>query len=288
MIKTILVPTSGSATDQTVFDTALAVARCVKGHLRFLHLRLTPETAALQVAHYEFCQGAAISSTLEGVRQQGQQLAARARQHVFAYCDQHHLPLCDVADSVEQVTASWTEEKFMPLAQLLVHARHSDLTVLGRRHHRDHLPQGLIEDVLIGSGRPIVIAAERPPRSMATIVVGWNEAPEAARAVSAALPLLSRAQRIVLLGVAEEGSPSKEAYADLARQLAWHGIDAEVSVVDDGACPAATLLPRTAAELGADLLVIGSFGRIPLREALFGGVTHSLILDAPIPIFMVH
>jgi len=288
MIKTILVPTSGSPTDHTVFDTALAVARPVNGHLRFLHLHLTPATAAVEVPHYEFCRGAAISSTLERLRQQGQQLAERAREHVHAYCAEHHLRLRDVPDSAEGVTASWTEERFMHLAQLLVHARHSDLTVLGRRHYKDHLPQGLIQDVLIGSGRPIVIASDHPPRALATIVVGWKEAREAARALSAALPLLSQAQRIVLLGVAEEGSPSKEAYGDLARQLAWHGVNADVSVVGEGSCPAATLLPEAAAGLGADLLVVGSFGRTPLREALFGGVTRSLILDAPIPIFMVH
>jgi nucleotide-binding universal stress UspA family protein len=58
-------------------------------------------------------------------------------------------------------------------------------------------------------------------------------------------------------------------------------------VVSSGSSAVVTLLPQTAAELGADLLVVGSFGRIPLREALCGGVTRSLILDGPIPI-LVH
>jgi nucleotide-binding universal stress UspA family protein len=71
MMKTILVPTSGSGPDQTVFATALAFARMFDSHLHFLHVHLLPGTAALQVPHLEFCQGAAIAHTLESLREQG-------------------------------------------------------------------------------------------------------------------------------------------------------------------------------------------------------------------------
>jgi hypothetical protein len=55
MIKTILVPATGSATDAGVFTSALAVARPLRAHLGFLHVRgdaaafaatTTPEAAA--------------------------------------------------------------------------------------------------------------------------------------------------------------------------------------------------------------------------------------------------
>ena len=55
MIKTILVPTSGSGTDQTVYGTALALGRMLDSHLHFLHVHLQP--AALEVPHMEFGQG---------------------------------------------------------------------------------------------------------------------------------------------------------------------------------------------------------------------------------------
>jgi nucleotide-binding universal stress UspA family protein len=36
------------------------------------------------------------------------------------------------------------------------------------------------------------------------------------------------------------------------------------------------------------LLVVGGFGRGPLRELLFGGVTRSLLESAELPVFMLH
>jgi nucleotide-binding universal stress UspA family protein len=49
-----------------------------------------------------------------------------------------------------------------------------------------------------------------------------------------------------------------------------------------------TQLQQAAAQAGADLLVVGGFGHRPVRENLFGGVTHSLIDAATLPVFMLH
>ncbi len=53
------------------------------------------------------------------------------------------------------------------------------------------MPYYLIETLLLGSGRPILIAPDsRPAQLSGTIVVGWQETPAAARALTAALPLM--------------------------------------------------------------------------------------------------
>lgn len=289
MIKTILVPTSGSGTDEAVFATALTLGRMCAAHLHFLHVHLAPGTAALQVPHIEFCQGSAISHTLASLRQQGDHLSGSARKHFEEFCRVHQVEPREAPGAVEAVTASFCEESDEPITCFLSHARHSDLTLLGRRHHRDHLPARLIETLLMDSGRPIVIAPDQAPREVTgTIVVGWKETKEAAGALGAAFPLLKKAQRVVLLGVAEEDAPSREAFDDLARQLAWHGIDAEVHIVAAESHPAAVQLPRAVAQLRADLLVVGGFGRSPLRECVFGGVTQALIDHAEFPVFMLH
>src|SRR5271169_6343062 len=48
MIKTILVPATGSDRDSAVFASALTVARAFAAHLEFLHVR--PDAAATAVA----------------------------------------------------------------------------------------------------------------------------------------------------------------------------------------------------------------------------------------------
>jgi hypothetical protein len=54
MIKTILVPTSGSSSDESVFATALALARVMLAHLEFYHLRLTASEAAVRSPHVQY------------------------------------------------------------------------------------------------------------------------------------------------------------------------------------------------------------------------------------------
>jgi nucleotide-binding universal stress UspA family protein len=289
VIKTILVPTSGSGTDQTVFATALALGRMFDCHLHFLHVHLLPGTAALQVPHMEFCQGAAISHALESLRQQGEHLSASARKHFEEFCRVHEVEIRNTPGAVTGVTASLSEESDDPVRCCLSHARHSDLTVLGRRHNRDHLPASLIETLLMDSGRPIVIAPDAVPRDLTgTIVVGWKETREAAHALGAALPLLKMARRVVLLAITEERGALREASDDLACQLAWHGIDAEVEIVAGESHSATVQLPQVAVQLRADLLVVGGFGRSPLRECVLGGLTRSLLENAEFPVFMVH
>jgi len=300
MIKTILVPTSGSGTDDNVFATALAFGRPFAAHLHFLHLHLTPITAAIQVPHFEYCQGAGISHTLEVLRQQGDKLSVSAREHFQEFCKTQHVVVrewvsCkaqqasrEIPFARESLTASFSEECDEPVTCLLSHARHNDLIVAGRPHHRDHLSANLIETLLMGSGRPIVIAPESAPHSaILTVMVAWKETPEAARALGAAMPLLKQAERILLVTLPERDEPSPEVLQDLSCQLAWHGVDAEVRVVT-GTGSADKLLPQFAAELQPDLLVAGAFGHGPLRECVFGGVTQSLIAHVDCPVFLVH
>ncbi len=287
MYKTILVPTSGSDTDAAVFATALALAKPFAAHLRFFHLHLSLGEAAARVPHVEFARGPAIADALEHLRKQGDRRSADASRHCQEFCRSNSIPM-DEAPGCGAVSASWLVETRDAASTLLFHARHSDAVVLGRAHGRELIP-GLIGRLLTESGRPVIIAPDAPLRGLSgTVVVGWKETPEAARALATALPLLERAQRVVLLSVTEDAATSSEAVEDLARQLAWHGVSAEIHVIGEESGTARTQLERIAVQLDADLLVVGGYGHGQFREQVFGGVTQSLIDGALLPIMMVH
>ncbi len=289
MIRSILVPTSGSAADESVFATALALARPLNAHLGFYHVRLTPGEAAARAPHVSFCVGAALTSALEYLHEQEDLLAAAAVDHFRRFCAEHAVGIRSAPGAAEAVSASWCEEIDNPAQRLMLHARHSDLTVVGRPHHMDYMPSMLIEDLLLGSGRPLVIAPDRAPKSVTgTIVVGWKETPEAARALAAAFPLLEAAKKVVLVSITEGEREMQQSLKHLAWQLAWHGIAAESWVIDGSAGRAPALLAQAAAEVHADLLVAGGFGHSPLREGMCGGVTRALIERAELPVFMLH
>ncbi len=107
-------------------------------------------------------------------------------------------------------------------------------------------------------------------------------------ALAAALPLLTRANRVVLVSVEEDKAAPITALEHRARQLQWHGIVAEPNICRDNSTPAAAQLSRVAGELHADLPVVGGYGHRPLREAVFGGVTRALVERADLPVFMMH
>lgn len=289
MIRTILVPASGSDTDAGVFATALALAQPLAAHLQFFHLHLAPGEAALHAPHVDFARGPAITEALATLRRQGNSLAANALARCRKFCDAHEVRFQDGPGTEQAVSASWVQEEYDAVTRLMFHARHNDAVVLGRTRNRDFLPGGLIETLLVGCGRPVIIAPDTPPRSMnGTIVVGWKETAAAARAVTAALPLLERARRVILLSISEDGAASRAALEDLSVQLRWHGITAEVCVEIEQSGRATVQLQQAVARAGADLLVIGGFGHGPLREHLFGGVTRTLIDAAALPVFLLH
>jgi nucleotide-binding universal stress UspA family protein len=289
MIKTIFIPTAGSGTDDAVFTTALVAGRALRAHLNFYHVRQSIWEAAVRERHFEFREGPSINAAVGQVRDDEALLAGRARQHAQQFCSTHAIPLSATLSAGAGVTAEITEESGEAAALLIAKARHHDLVVLGRRARDDRMPANLIELLLMGTGRPILIAADHArPYVGRSVVVGWKETREAARSVGAAMPLLQAADRVILALVDEDAVAKSSCIDDLAAQLAWHGVRAEPRPIVAASSRAEAALLEVAAEVGAGLLVVGGYGHGPLREAALGGVTAALIARADLPVFMVH
>lgn len=285
-IKTILVPVSGSETDRVVLGAAWAIAQSLQAHLEFLHLRLKLEEAVTRSAEVR-CGDLPLQEALGNLAREQANLSTSAASYVRQFCLEHGIALNIASSGAAQMSADRLEEDGSATETLLFHARHSDLTVLGRSQHDDCLPGNLIEEMLMSSGRPLLIVPKALLHPLlGTVVVGWKESPVSGRALAAALPLLQVAQRVVVVNVAEDNSPGLKALEGVRQQLAWHGIAAEVRRLGEGR--AERLLPQAVEEMEAGLLVVGGFGHSRLRETIFGGVTGSLLKKAEFPLFMAH
>jgi nucleotide-binding universal stress UspA family protein len=115
-----------------------------------------------------------------------------------------------------------------------------------------------------------------------------EETREAAWALTAAMPLLVRAQRVILASVQDDASAPGGALDDLARELAWHGIAAAARTISSDGRSVAQVLHAAAEAADADFLVIGAYGHSRIRELIFGGVTEALLEGASLPIFLAH
>jgi nucleotide-binding universal stress UspA family protein len=288
-MKSILVLVGGSDTDGPLLETALAAARPFSGHLHFLHVHLRAGEAAANVPHTEFAMGPALTNAFEHLERDAATRSDEASQHVRDFCARSGIELCDAPGTITGVTGSWREEKGHAFRHAISCARHVDLVVVGRARKPNGLAADFTERLLVNCGRPVLISTSVPPRTLTgTIMVCWRETAEAARAVSAAMPFLIAAKRVVVASVAERNEDLAAAVAGVVRHLAWNRVPAEAQIIkgDGGATP--RLLAAAAQACGADLVVLGAYGRSQLREMLFGGCTQAFIRDADRPVLLMH
>jgi nucleotide-binding universal stress UspA family protein len=152
--------------------------------------------------------------------------------------------------------------------------------------------RSLIESVLFGSGHGVLLVPEnvKPREAIRTIVVGWDGAREAARAVAEALPFLRLTTMTHLVWV-EEGEAAVEripALSDIAAHLDRHGVSTNVNLISDAPKGPGDAILKEARRVSADLIVTGAYGHPRLLEWILGGATRELIEQSDIPLLMAH
>jgi nucleotide-binding universal stress UspA family protein len=170
-------------------------------------------------------------------------------------------------------------------------ARRFDLSVVRQAEPGKSTPAPLIiEAALFETGRPVMIVPYVQKGGLAPdrVMVAWDGGRNAARAVSDAMPFLTRAGLVEVVAVAEHGKDEELAAADIAEHLARHGVKVEAKPIVAPEAKVADVLLSHAADTGADLLVMGGFGHSRLREFVLGGVTRSILDAMTIPTLMAH
>lgn len=179
---------------------------------------------------------------------------------------------------------------------LALHSRYADVTVLGQRDPAALQPGRYGEpsiSTLMSCGRPLLVIpfAGAFDEIGTNVLIGWNASAEAARAVNEAIPLMHAANKVTVLSINPRrgiNGDGEVPAADIALHLARHGIRAEAAHTVANDISEGDALLSYAADIGADLLVVGMYGHSRLRELAFGGVTRSLLTEMTIPVFMVH
>jgi nucleotide-binding universal stress UspA family protein len=174
---------------------------------------------------------------------------------------------------------------------LILSSPHSDLVVIGQCELQEMPGYLAPERLLLASGAPILVVPSgwKSEPIGKNILVGWNASREARRAVADALPFLVEAASVTLLVVDSDKRARRhgeEPGADIALYLARHGAQVEVAQVSSRGSPVADIILSYAADHGADLIVIGAYSHARSIEMVFGGVTRTLLKQAPIPVLM--
>jgi nucleotide-binding universal stress UspA family protein len=191
--------------------------------------------------------------------------------------------------------ASWlVAEGYVPDALALAGSWH-DVLVVERTANTPWGSISAVGNIVLGVNLPCLVVPHEAPAhvpALDTVAIAWNGSAEALRAAHAALPLLARARRIVILHGEQREPSSMLAWKppfDLAGYLLRHGLHAESQMLaGNGDEEVGAALLRFAAEAGAGLLVMGAYGHTRFREWVLGGATRHVLEHAKLPVLFRH
>lgn len=273
--KTILLHIDGDPTDRAPLDAALALTAAFEAHLVGLHV-----VPAITIATYMAVQ--VPPQLVEEQRAHAERLAREA-ESVFR-----------TAAEAAGVSHEWrvVEEIDIDAAGMVAsHGRYADLLVFGRGD-----PDGLddnrltIERALFESGRPLLVVppGNRAPVPGRGVMIAWNGSRESVRATHDALPFLRAAESVSVVTVNPDGQEGPLPGADIATVLARHDVTARAEAMAGADATVPDLVLSRIAETGADLLVMGAYGRSRLREMILGGMTRHMLREATVPVLFAH
>jgi len=153
-------------------------------------------------------------------------------------------------------------------------------------------PKGIVtatfEASVVESGKPVLVIPRKMTEFKAdTILVGWNNSPQSARAISEAIPLLKNAKKVHIVSSAKYTTETLSRIKDLQNYLALHEIETTFELIKTTFIPGEALL-KSAQEGKFDLIVAGAYGKKRLKDMMVGGVTQYLLGHTTIPVLMAH
>lgn len=284
MTTTILAAASGGTASAGAVEIACRLAKRFDAHIEGFHVMPDPRQF-IMAAGFDV---PVTTDLVDRLVEDSKQVAAKAKANFEQAATRNGLPLGKPGGK-NAPSASWHEETGYAPIVVAERGRFFDLVVLGRSERVVDQPHtDAIEQTLLRSGRPVLLAPAKPPASLGeTIAFGWDGSSSAVHALAGTLKLLAAARRVIVITVGTaNGASSGTAVVDY---LSWHGMAAAHRQVQPlQGVGAGELLLASAREEDADLLIMGGYGHAPWRQVLFGGTTRQVVGTSLLPVLLAH
>jgi nucleotide-binding universal stress UspA family protein len=213
-------------------------------------------------------------------------------QDMKALLDQKGEQFCQAVGAPER-DVEWRSVLDLPTEAVAREARAADLVIIGNvRENVDPFRSLDPSSLLLKVGRPVlVVPGAVVSLSLKHIAIAWKDAREARRAVWDALPLLQKAESVMVVEISEPGDendPELRRVKDVAKYLARHGIEIVTERVRPADVTAANSLLRLIQDENINLVVAGAWGHSRLGEWAYGGVTRDLLASSPVCCLFSH
>lgn len=172
----------------------------------------------------------------------------------------------------QDIRAEWVAAEGPVHEVLAARSAMADLVIMSWSEAAWVSPQA--SSVVVAAGRPVLVVP--PGNSFAPsarrVLVAWNGSRESARAIQDALPLLEKAEKVVLFTA-----------GDAVAYLTAHNVNVHLEHCALQGHDAGNAILRNARCHKADLIVIGAFGHSRLHEWTFGGATQTVLQSVTVP-----
>ncbi len=264
-MKNILLLVHEDDGQEARLQVALDAARAVGGHLECIELREFPVLAFGAFA------GSAEGLAIAEIDRLQRELRLRLERRL----------------AEEDVPWSLGQSFSRPAEALADGADLADLIVLSSRLEDGGDAQTRPEALPLRAARPMLAVppAARSLRLDQGALIAWDGSSAAIEAVRGAVPLLRSATSVTLVEI--DPPAGRMSMQVIATYLSRHGVVPHLIERQRRETIAATLIDQINAT-DPGFLVMGAYGNSPLAEAIFGGVTRTMLATCPIPLLMAH
>jgi len=285
--RKILVPLSGAERDDHVLKAAFDVAKAFSSHVAGVYVR--PDASEVLPYLGEGISAGVIQEILDAARDASNKAATASRAAIDQLAKASGATSLDPLHAGDGLSASFHMREGLAEEVISEEARLADLIIFDAPSEaKDSAFRSMLEAALLNGRRPLLLVPQPVRKIVGTkVVIGWDGGASASHAVSAAIPMLKKAESIEILNISH--GPIDTLRMDRLRDyLKLHGLSAIEHGINPGSQSIGNALIDGANRAGAGLLVIGGYGHNRLREMVLGGVTRHVFAHVSMPIFMSH
>lgn len=265
-IRDILVHLDNSAVSAARLDVAIAYARKHDARLRGLYL---------------------ITHSFYEPRALGENTESEKAEQLFT-----------AKTTAAGISAEWVFQDCSVMGSntsdlITMHAYFTDMIVLGQTDVSApviNVPTDLAERTVISTGRPVLIIPYSGTFRSAgdRIMIAWKGGRESVRAVNDALPLLQKAQSVVIVECRTTHDKNDVSIEALRSFLLKHDITATLELISSGSFPVGDMLLNSLCDKRIDLLVMGALAPNRRGNLELSPVARHILKHLTVPVLMSH
>lgn len=285
-VSKILCPLRGDERGEGTLGHAVAIGRPFNAHVEVIFCQVRTRDL---MPHTDMVPGFMRGQIEEMIAKSTGSEGEHMREVFTGFASSHGIEVIELETvaPADRLTMAFRTEQGRQAQVIGVRGRLCDLVVVAQPDERTTLGVNTLHSSLMNTGRPVLMCPPGPaPESLGRhVAIAWNGSTEAARAVALSTDILHAAERVTALSVGP--MPAGATVEDLVHYLAVRGVTCGKHPLGETDDIGEALLGG-AAEVGADMLLMGAYSRGRGQEALFGGTSHHIVHNARMPVLMTH